>query len=413
MRKTLNYIFLILTLFFFILNLSSCKQEKKGIKVADLSKLAEKDSVSFRSIQIINGFGELWSQEMKDLTGDELVDLLFVNNNESESELAYYKANRTEDIWVKIPVAKILWKDQLGEITNIEITDVDGDHDNDVVAFKKLESLDEQIKTELFWVENLSEDEWKVHEDQVVFNFLLEGEFDFADFDNDGKIDFSLLQSKNKNLSIFKQVKTGSWQEVNEIPNLQSKSNVVVGKIDDDDFLDIVYYAKIYYNPGVDMTKPWKMEKLSEQWKNFENDSDHAIQMVLVDVDYDNKNEIYIAHSEKSGYPLLAYKNANGSWMNRIIKDSIANALRFEVLDFDRNMSFDILTTSQNKMGQLKTTLLLNDGVYQSYDEIVIKENHQNLIHAADYDMDGDIDFLTYPNEENINFSILKNTKTN
>ncbi len=394
----------------------SCKNKSKGMKVADLHRGEKRSETTFEQTSIIQNFNGSWAEEMRDITGDKRTDLLYFKNLQGKAEIGYYKAPSKDLQWLPVTIGTMVLGDSDEAIENIKSIDIDGDHDLDILVFSKIKSSnDTTFVSELQWYENVGEDQWKWHQTTTIFDTFLEGEFDFADLDDDGKIDFTVLLANTENLFIFKQEEDGKWNKIKELSNSHMNSDVAIGKVDDDNYLDIVISGQIYYNPGSDMSEPWKIEKLNEKWKNYDTNANHVTKTALTDMDFDGKVEVYMAHAELAGYPLVAFKNISGSWQYRIVKDSMPPVKRLEVLDFDKDVDFDLLVTvasvdTLSQQPSVTTTLMQNDGSYINYKEVVIKKTSDAMLHASDFDMDGDVDFLLLPNSKSTNFSILENT---
>lgn len=131
-------------------------------------------------------------------------------------------------------------------------------------------------------------------------------------------------------------------------------------------------------------------------------------------IDEDGKSKIYIAHSERAGYPLLMYKRVGEQWESTTINDSIPANHTLQVYDFDLDGDYDVLAgINKGRAVNLDKTefpvyVFLNDGNNTEYTETVIEENGIYNGHAIDYDGDGDI--FRYPDHEATDFYIFENT---
>ncbi len=230
-------------------------------------------------------------------------------------------------------------------------------------------------------------------------------------------MDVAILTFDEHTLSIFKQKDADAWERVQYIQNDVLHEGMDVGDLNNDGYPDIVATGLIYYNPGTDLTKEWPVENLNTMWNNQEGDwSRNGTKTFMRDIDQDGRAEIYLAHSERAGYPLVAYKRMNGKWRHRVIKDSIAACHTLQVYDFNMDGFYDILAgvnfarAVNLEQTNFDVSVFLNQGNYTDYKEMVIEKNGIYNGQVIDYDGDGDMDIFRYPNHEATDFFILENT---
>ncbi|NHF61120.1 VCBS repeat-containing protein [Flavobacteriaceae bacterium TP-CH-4] len=393
--------------------IQSCKEAKKEATPVTVPEI-EKE-LAFEQRKIVDSAKFWWAHTPADVTGDGIADLLFINNNSAGGYLGYYKGKTETGPWELNIIAEKPVTGGLFAGGDLEANDIDGDGDMDVIAIKHPgEWTDAGATAELFWYENTGS-EWKSHTIGTVPDAVKD--VSFADFDIDGKMDLAILTFDEHTLSVFRQNNADSWERVQYIQDEVLHEGMAVGNMDNDSYPDIVATGLVYYNPGVDLTKEWRVENLNEMWNNQEGDwSRNGTKTFATDVDKDGRVEIYMAHSERAGYPLVAYKKMNNEWQSRTIKDSIPACHTLQVYDFDLDGDYDVLAginygraINLNKTN-FDVSIFLNEGNYSDYKEMVIEKNGIYNGQAIDYDGDGDIDIFRYPNHEATDFYILENT---
>lgn len=390
----------------------SCKEEKK--KDAELEDEVKKE-LAFEQQKIVDSANYWWAHTPADITGDGIADLVFINRNSAGGYLGYYKGQTKDGLWELNKIAEAPTTGGLFASGDLETYDIDNDGDLDVFAVRHPgEWTDAGATAEIFWFEN-DGDIWKSHTVGKVPDAVKD--VSFADFDKDGKTDMSILTFDEHTLSIFKQNDADTWERVQFIKDDRLHEGMGVGDLDGDTYPDIVATGLIHYNPGGDLKKSWKEENLGEEWNNQEGDwSRNGTKTAMVDVDNDGVSEIFMAHSERAGYPLVLYKKSGDSWESTVIKDSIPANHTLQVHDFDLDGDLDVLAgINKGRAVNLDKTnfdvsIFLNEGDYKNYREMVIETNGIYNGQAIDYDGDGDIDIFRYPDHEATDFFLMENT---
>lgn len=393
------------------LSFQSCKEEKKK-EPAPMPET--KKELAFEQRKIADSAKFWWAHTPADITGDGLADLVFIDRNSAGGYLGYYKGQKEKGLWELHKIAEIPTTGGLFASGDLETYDVDGDGDLDVFAVKHPgEWTDAGATAELFWYEN-DGGNWTAHMIGTAPDAVKD--VSFADFDNDGKTDMSILTFDEHTLSIFKQNDKDNWERVQYIQNDVLHEGMAVGDLNNDQFIDIVATGLVFYNPNGDLKQDWKVENLGEEWNNQEGDwSRNGTKTFMRDIDGDGVSEIYMAHSERAGYPLVMYKKSGEAWDKTIIKDSIPANHTLQVYDFDLDGDFDVLAgINKGRAVNLNKTsfevfLFLNEGDNKNYKEMVLETNGIYNGQAIDYDGDGDMDIFRYPDHEATDFFLLEN----
>ena len=410
-NKNRRYLFGLATLVLLTGAFQSCKEEKKK----EAETMAEtKKELRFEQRKIVDSAKFWWAHTPADITGDGLADLVFINQNSAGGYLGYYKGQKEDGLWQLNKIAETPTTGGLFASGDLETYDVDSDGDLDVFAVKHPgEWTDAGATAELFWYEN-DGGNWIAHPIGTAPDAVKD--VSFADFDNDGKTDMSILTFDEHTLSIFKQNGKDNWERVQYIQNDVLHEGMAVGDINNDKYIDIVATGLVYYNPKGDLKQAWGQENLGEEWNNQEGDwSRNGTKTFMRDIDGDGVSEIYMAHSERAGYPLVMYKKSGDTWETTTIKDSIPANHTLQVYDFDLDGDFDVLAgINKGRAVNLDKTnfevfLFLNVGDNRNYEETVIETNGIYNGQSIDYDGDGDIDIFRYPDHEATDFFVLEN----
>ena len=390
----------------------SCKEEKKTEMTEAKSEI--KKELAFKQRKIVDSAKFWWAHVPADVTGDGIGDLVFIDNNASGGPIGYYEGHKHDSLWQRKIIAETPPTGGLFAGGDLETSDIDGDGDTDVIAIKHPgEWTDAGATAELFWYEN-ADSEWKPHTIGTVPDAVKD--VSFTDFDKDGKMDLSVLTFDEHTLSVFKQNDADTWERVQFIENEVLHEGMAVGDTDGDGFPDILATGMVYYNPGGKIDAPWKEENLDEQWNNQEGDwSRNGTKALMHDIDGDGKSEIFIAHSERAGYPLMRYSKSDDSWEGLQIKDSIPANHTLQLADFDLDGDLDILAgINKGRAVNLDKTefpvyVFLNEGNDSVYRETIIADQGIYNGQVLDYDGDGDMDVFRYPDHEATDFYLLEN----
>lgn len=374
----------------------------------------ETKKFAFQKYPIADSLENFWAMCPADLTGDKTDDLAFIYNNAFGGYLGYFIGRKDTSLWKKTIIAKKAPNGGTFAAGDLECADIDFDGDIDIIAVQHTgEWENAKGKSVIYWYENPG---WKAHLIGEAPNFVKD--LSYADFNNDSKMDLAVLTFEDHTLSVFQQNDKDNWERVQYFHNYKDiHEGMDVGDLNGDGNTDIVANAYAFFNPGNDLSAQWKVENINEKWNSQEGDwSRNATKIYLKDINHDKNAEVFISHSERVGYPLAWYqRNANGTWDEKIIKDSIHACHTLQVFDFNKDGAFDVLAginkgrAKDLNKSDFDVTVFLGNKSHNSWKPVVIDENGIYNGQVSDFDKDGDYDIFCYPAHNSVKLYMLSN----
>jgi len=370
--------------------------------------------LSFEASQIGDSLEFIWAHRPADITGDGVADLVYINNNGYGGGLYYLKGQTTDGIWEKILIADQAPGGGTFAQGDLECADIDFDGDLDIIAAEHTgEWEDSKANSIIYWYENPS---WEAHKIGEAPNFIKD--INLADFNQDKKMDLVAMTFETNTLTIFQQNDKEAWEVVQHFEDYKNlHEGMGTGDVNGDGWADIVANAHIFYNPNGELMADWGEENLDEKWNTQTGDwSRNGTKSFLQDLDGDGKSEIFMSHSERSGYPLSYYKQlSDNSWEEHTIIDSIPACHTLQVFDFDLDGDYDVLAGINKSRGAalgVKTFdvyIFKSANNYQSWEPMLITQEGIYNGQAVDFEQDGDFDIFRYQTHDATTYSVLKN----
>jgi len=409
-------------LFFFLLGLLAC--QARHVPNDDLPISLSAKPLTFEQIQVVDSARYWWALTHGDLTEDGIEDIIFIEgNNDASGYLGYKEGQRADSIWRDVFIANAPASGGGFAAGDLEASDMDGDGDIDVLAVKHPgEWMDAAAPATIFWYENPGQGvgDWTPH-------FIGEAkgavkDMSIGDFNSDGLADLAVMTFDEHNVRIHRHNADDSFTMVAEFTEEGIHEGMDIGDLDGDGDLDVAANGYTFTNPGGDLTGNWTVASIDDRWHNQTVHKDswsiNATKTFIADIDDDGANEVFMTHSENAGYPLAYYtRQSNGSWAPTIILDSIPAAHTLMVYDMDLDGDKDIVTgTNKGRAVNLERGLtefpvhvLLNSGDHKNFEMTTHETGGIYNGRVTDYDGDGDMDILRYPDHESRQLFIMVN----
>lgn len=375
----------------------------------------EQGSVPFEIITIDDNAELWWARAFADINQDGLLDVALQNNNGHGGWLGWLEARDGGKKWQRHVITETAPNGRPFACGDLDAGDVDGDGDADIIAVAHTGEWDEDgAPSTIYWYENPS---WKAHWFGTVPAFIKD--LNLIDFNQDGKLDLCAAAYGTNTLSVFRQDSPEKWTKAQEIKVANLHEGMDAGDIDGDGDNDIAADGYWLESPGGDLEAEWTIREINSRWHNQEGDwSRNATKHFCRDINGDGRAEVFISHSERSGYPVAYYSSddpKSDSWTEHILIKELPAAHTLQVFDFDNDGDFEVLTgVNKNRAVALKidtfpVMLLLNQGDNKSFKEQILTNDGIYNGQVADIDGDGDFDILRLSTHDGKDFSAWMN----
>ena len=338
------------------------------------------------------------------------MDLVVQNANGSGGWLGWLEANTEGKMWETHIVIDSLGPNQRFAAGDLETGDFDGDGDVDLLGvIHPGEWTDADAKGEMYWFENPS---WEKHYIGEVKNALKD--VNIADFNADGKLDVAVASFATNNFRMYEQQNDGSFKRTIDKTVTNLHEGMDAADIDGDGDIDVTMNGYLLKNNGAD--GEWELSEIDSIWHNQTGDwSRNATKVAAKDIDGDGKAEIFMAHSERAGYPMVMYKYNDGNWQKEVLLDSLTAGHNMQIYDMDLDGRLDIVTgvnfgRAVNlgvKEGNYPLYIILNKADGWKVKEIANDGTYNILV--ADMEGDGDMDLYRYPSHDSNLLNVFVN----
>lgn len=368
------------------------------------------------TVQVISDQADMWWARVPvDLNNDGLLDIVLQSNNAHGGWLGWLETQADLKSWAPHLIAETAPDGQTFACGDLDAGDIDNDGDMDLFAFAHPGEWDEGgAPTTVYWYENPS---WTAHKIGTAPAFIKD--LNAADFNGDGKLDLVAITFERNSMTVFRQDSPSQWTEVQNLTVKNLHEGMDVGDIDGDGDLDVAAGGYWVENPGGDLTGDWAVHTIDAKWHNQDGDwSRNATKVFCRDIDGDGKAEVFIAHSERARYPVAMYRSADpksGDWQEIVIAADLPAGHTLQVFDFDGDGDYDVLTgVNTNRAKALEATsfpvyLLLNQGNARLWKRVTLTNEGIYNGQAADFEGDGDVDFLRLPTHDGTVFELWTN----
>jgi pimeloyl-ACP methyl ester carboxylesterase len=385
-----------------------CEQKKQS----EMSKITSSE-LAFDSLLISDQANQWFARALADLNRDGLLDVAFIDRAGFGGSLGVMLGNKDER-WDIDWIAENAPNGSTFSCGDIDVGDIDGDGDLDVLGLQANGEWTDKLKEHtIYWY---SYPEKEAHYIGKSKNYIKD--VSLIDLNKDGKLDLVGISFDGSYVIIYAQVTPDEWEVVQllEAPNIHEGMDV--GDLDGDGFIDIAANGYWVKNPGGMIRTTWKMQEIDSIWHNQTGDwSRNATKHFCADIDSDGKSEVFIAHSERAGYPVAYYKLVDAEqniWKKHIIINQLPAAHTLQVADMDNDGDMDVLTgVNRNRavnidVHEWPVIVMLNDGAGGWVKKIIDMESIYNG-HVGDFEGDGDLDIFRLTSHDANKYELLVN----
>jgi len=310
-----------------------------------------------------------WGKCFGDLDNDGLTDLII--GGYVSGGLVYYK----NPGWEKMVIS-----DQSGFSTDIEVFDIEGDHDLDLFCVRQ---------NTLEWFENPG---WNPH----LIDSIQCHDLEMADFNGDGKIDLVARNQgefgcRGDQLFFYEQRSPQSWKKT-EI-SCEDGEGLKVFDLNGDGLDDVIINGFWFENSG--SFDHWEEHDFTDTW-NYKNTF-----IDVGDIDGDGRMDIVMSPSELQGmtYHISWFRaplNPADIWAEFIIHKDVEAVHHFVGLaDFNLDGAMDVATAEMlqgEDPDEVKIYYNFESG--NAWKKQVISDAGSHSMRILDVDQDGDMDLF-------------------
>ena len=346
-----------------------------GIALAiQLSSFAE---AQFDNVQIANdGPSDMHSKTLGDLNGDGFLDAVVAGTG-------------GEIVWYQYPdwQRRTIVSSGGGWTTDLEVADIDGDGDADVVASDRFSNA------RVVWIENQGGGlSWAIR----PVGGPDAHDIEVADLDRDGRLDIvtRLQGSTGDQIVVWRQQADGSWSQ--STIGCPTGEGLDLADLDGDGDHDIVIGGYWYENDG-STNGGWAETRFALDWG-------HAATVVFAgDINGDGRADVAITPSESAGgnyrigwYEAPADPRTVG-WTSHTIEPQVETIVHGLALgDLDGDGDLDVATAEMHQGSNPdEVRVYYNDNAAgTSWTRQVLDGDGSHNIRVADIDADGDLDIF-------------------
>lgn len=386
------------------LMLSRCGEEKTAdAREEAAAEVADNKPMEFVSHRVVDNAKWWWALTIGDVTGDGFQDIVYINNNANGGYLGFRTGSKSGELWAETIVAQAPPTGGTFAAGDLEVGDMDGDGDLDILAVKHTGERDDPgAEAEIYYYKN---PEWIPHAIGKAKDAVKD--LSIGDFNGDGRMDLAVLTCDENNLRIHQQFSDGSFRKVQDITREGLHEGMDLGDMNQDGRLDVVANGFVFLNPGDNLGDPWMVETVDPKWNTQTGDWSANGTKTFFKV-FEGAPTIFMTHSERGGYPLAKYtRSTDGTYNETIILDELPAAHTLQVFDMDLDGDDDIVTginfaravNLDPKVDHFEVLVLVNEGNNKWTRKQIDNEGIYNG-RVADFEGDGDYDLFRYPDHE-------------
>ncbi len=330
-----------------------------------------------------------------DIDGDGLPDIIVGGAGEGPSQDVidglYWYTNPT---WTRNTIVPDLpFTD--GFSTDMQVGDVDGDGDLDIVIPRA--STGGNLGSFVRWFENPrpagnpATDTWDEH----TIGDASAHDVELGDLNNDGLLDVVVRYDAT---TTFIQIDAATDQWIQTQIDPRDQEGLTLGDYDDDGDLDVATNGRWLENPYV----PDGLAAMDMQWSEWTIDAsrNEETKALSADINSDGVLDVIFGTSEAAGEDLAWYEPANplnptGTWTKHRI-GFVDYDHSLQVGDIDLDGDIDVIAAEMHQSTNPDRVMVFYnlDGAGTSWDSQVVDTDGSHNIRVLDMDLDGDLDIV-------------------
>jgi VCBS repeat protein len=277
----------------------------------------------------------------------------------------------------------------------VEVVDLDGDSDLDVVTAKGNDS-----SAQVWWFENpggAATGGWTEFEIAEVEVGSEVKDLYVADIDHDGKVDVA-VRTKHF-FTLYFQEEPRKWTE-RKIEN-QEREGMKMADLDGDGDYDAIMNGYWLECPAKPREEEWAKHVIDEQWFTDVTGGwqDFSVRIATADYDGDGKLDVAFSHSEKTGYNVTWYssgdpKGGQAAWQKHEI-DVVDYCHTLRAADMDNDGDVDLVAAVLKRSETPEIVIFLNENNGANWTRFKVADNSAYKARVGDIDDDGDQDIVT------------------
>ena len=377
-----------------------------------ISALAE---VPFEQVNVGTYLSNPHCKALGDLDGDSYPDLAAAGGYANGALIWYRYVNRTN--WNRHVIATNA-PTTYGFTTSMELGDVDGDGDLDIIVPTGARSTGGHTGDHVWWFENPRPSSDPRTNVGIKHDIGVAGAHDLVggDVNGDGRLD---VVAQLQSVTLFIQATTGGWTKVTVATT--ADEGTALGDIDRNGDLDIVVGGRWLENPlpAGPVTGPWTPRSYDNsiapnttKWAcwvaDLNRDGRPDIVLAPGDFVYDGRLRVYLAPADPR----------SGTWMRNDALSGSGMLHGLQVADMDRDGSLDLVTAEmeQSTTGKRVMILYKRDGSGTNWSAPqVVGTTGSHWVKVGDIDRDGDLDIYGINHGNNggdVNVHVRRNLRS-
>jgi hypothetical protein len=325
----------------------------------------------FRRVAIDDALpGYLDCKAVGDVDGDALPDVIVG----TDTQLVWYRAPD----WARSVIAP-----GANFTTDMQVADVDGDGDLDVV-------VPEYDLARIEWYRNprIGGGAWTP---VPIDTGVTAHDVEVADVNGDAKVDV-VIRGHFGPTALYLQDAPTSWTAV-PIPAATASEGTALADVDRDGLVDVVqngYWLEAPDDPADGGA--WAKHSFDASFEAG------TVAAAVADLSGDGRPDVILAFAESEGemawYEAPADPRVGGDWIRHPIADDVDYVHTFETADVDGDGLLDVVFAEMAQSAQKRVGFFRNGGGGLAWTLQVLSTNGSHNIRAADVGADGDVDVV-------------------